>query len=608
MERRGTLLVEDILTRTDRLVPYVAANDKTPVTDGWIQVYEGHGRAVTDIVGRLDIQVKTLTRATGARPTNLRMQRTQLQAVRQNGTVLLFVVFVRRDGSYVGRPQHKVLSPYVVDNLLSGGARGSVAIPLDELPETSNRIEALVDFALETQKQKLYLGSGAGILENASTIFIRSLANIDLGEPLTLSADEGTHIIEVELSNGERFPLNGMLRITPSSYVDHPVDLTVSCGGMEYDDLLVRQVERGIHLVTLSEGLSLTLRFSESATLDSFGINLTLAGDLATRLRDIDFALTVHAHSSLTLNGEVFEFDASDAQPTDALIRAKKNLVVVRELVEALGARSELVDVAEITPEQEDRLRYLHASLVRGIDLQAEAGEAARVEEQIGRWRVPLMVLPGVEEGTWRYSDPFAPDNRGLFQVYSTDEAGSAIAVDATVYETVKQAQMSSVLNLHLDALVGAYDALEDRAAMSYYGTQTVLSLLHAADESDIRRDELLEAARDLNGHLEQAQPGSVANALNRLQISCRVHGQLSSDERAEIRSLRRRVVQEQEPGWVVSEAGCAILLGLDDDVQDCLTRMSAKEREDLAGFPIWALATMDAVDERSTAPVPAAR
>lgn len=598
MERRGTLLIEDILTRTTRLVPYVAANDKTPVTDGWIQVYQSGSRAVTDIVGRLDIQVKTLTRASGPMPTNLRMGRKQLQAVRQNGTILLFVVFVRRDGEYVGPAQYRILSPYVVDTLLDGGARGSVAIPLDQLPDTSQEIEALVDFALETQKQKLYLGSGAGILEQITTIFIRSLANIDFEEPLSLSTDEGAHIIEVELSSGERFPLNGLFEITPSSYLDHPVDLTVSCGEVEYSDPTMRQTGRGSHLLMLSEGLSLTLRFDESATLDSFGFELTPAGNLATRLRDIEFALAIHTTSEVTLNGEVFEFDAAMVPSTAALERLWKNLNMVRELVETLGANAELIDVDEITSEQEDRIRYLHASLVRGIGLRADDGKPARVEEHIGRWRIPLMVVRGDEEETWNYADPFAPANRGAFKLYTADEAGSVIEVDATVYETVKRAQMSSTLNLHPSSIVAAYDALEDPGATSFYGTQTLLNLLHAADEGGIRRDELLRAAQAMNAYLLQKEPASVANALNRMQILHRVHGYLTDDERAEVRSLRRQVVQEQEPGWVVYEAGCAILLGLADDLEDCVGRMSEKERQDLKSYPIWALSTAaDAMD-----------
>lgn len=100
------LAIEQRLLDCPHLDSYLSANDKTPLTDGFFIRYSGLGRRKEDITGRLDVQVKARTVRTRTAPTSYSMKRRDITAVRNHGTVLLFVAYLRADGSYLGSPKY----------------------------------------------------------------------------------------------------------------------------------------------------------------------------------------------------------------------------------------------------------------------------------------------------------------------------------------------------------------------------------------------------------------------------------------------------------------------------------------------------------------------
>jgi hypothetical protein len=244
-----------------------------------------------------------------------------------------------------------------------------------------------------------------------------------------------------------------------------------------------------------------------------------------------------------------------------------------------------------VTDEQDEKLQYLYGSLIEKIPLTAPDARASRVEEWIGPWKLSLMVMPHDSGEGWKYVDPFVLENRGLFKLYSTDEEGNVVDVEATVYDTLQREDLPQTLNLNLGAIAEAYEAIRDVASVTHLANRCVLRLVHAADDSELRRGEFLEAASRLNDWLVEREGPSVPNTLNHLQISARQRGGLSEEQRSTVRQLRRELVRAQTDGADMNEAGCAILLGEKEELEDCLSRLTEALREELAGYPIWTLA-----------------
>lgn len=594
VEKRATSAIEQQLSVCPRLVSYIDSNDKTPITDGFIVVYRGLGRKNEDITGRLDVQVKGRTTTSRIAPTTFSMTRSELAAIRHHGTLLLFVVFLRPDGSYLGSPKFAMLQPFLIDMLLDQAPkkRKSALINLRDLPTETAQIERIVDVSVHSQGQRMFTGAEYGVLERSTRLTIHSTKGVDLSTPVLFSPETGDFVIEVETPEGVTVPLSGVLEVFPGTYLERETDLTVSCGGVAYRNPRVQQIAEGRHKLTLSPGLSIELQFDEeSERLESSSVNLSLVDNLADRVRDIDFFLNLSSLGSITFNEATYGFDLNAHQPLNDLQALRAGLGELVELRGVLHADPALVSLADIDEKQAQQLHYLHASLIRKVGLSA-AGDAkpVHVYEKIGSWRLSLLVLPGSEPDSWRYLDPFDPDNRHQFKIYRTDDGESVTEVRGTAYDGVTQQDFPSILNLNLGKVVDAYRVIAELPDTSVLANRCVLNLIHAADRCAARRTEFLDAAQNLNDWLTETEGATSTNLLNHWQTRARRPEGLTANERDEIRALRREILATSGETSALHETGCAILLGDREDVANCVGQLAQDEREALEGYPIWNL------------------
>lgn len=591
VEKRATSAIEQRLSVCQHLVSYIASNDKTPITDGFIDVYSGLRRRNEDITGRLDVQVKGRTVAAKVAPTADSMSRAELTTLRKHGTVLLFVVFMRGDGVYAGNPKYAILSPFLIDMVLERTPRKqkSAMVPLKDLPETPSEIEGIVGIGVLSQRQRLFEQFNGALLEDGASITIHATKQFSLGEPLTVSSEHGDYVVELNTATGLVVPMPGVLKFFPGSYREREIAMTVRCGVAEYSRVRVRQVDPFSHELRLSDGISMQLRF-ENERLQTSSIRLALVDNLAARIKDVDFFMNLASERSIELNGEAYSFDLTDTQDTDGLRAVRKNLGQLAALLEKLHVDPALVSLGDIDRAQHERLRYLFASLVENKPLQTDEGTPGHTFEKLGAWQLSLLLLPADKPGGWRYVDPFDPENRRQFRLFWTDDSGERTELRGTTYDAITREDIPKILNLHLDTLVDAYRTIAELPDTPALATQCVLKRIHAADSEPRRRDEFLRAAEALNGWLLEGAPTSVPYILNRFQIYARRPSGLTGPERDELRAMRREIVDGQESAAALYETGCAILLGDQDDIRECAGRLTDKEREDLKGYPIWSL------------------
>lgn len=596
VEILATSAVQQLLGRCEHLVPYIDSNDKTPITDGFIDVYKGIDRRSENITARLPVQVKGLTAHIRTPPTTFAMTRAELSTVRTHGTVLLFVVFVRSDGSYFGEPKYAILAPYSIDMWVGQTPRRqkSVAVPLKDVPASSSEIESIVHIAVLSQRQRMFEAVSGPVLDGGASITIHSAKPFSLEGPMTFSPEHGDFVVEVNTTTGITVPLSGVLELRPGSYVEHQRDMTVRCGEIEYQGATLRQVDARSWEVKPSAGITMSLVF-EDERLKTSSIVLTQVDNLADRVKDIDFFLRLADLGSISINGGQYTFEMSQSQNPSDLRAVRNNLGRLIELLEKLHVDARLIAMSEIDSEQYERLRYLYASVVQNRSLSADDGRTAYVFERLGPWQLSMFVLPADAPGMWKYVDPFAPENRHQFKLYSVDDHGQREEITGTVYDGVKQVDLPRVLNLHLDALVDAYRTIAELPETGFLANQFVLKLIRAADDEPRRREELLDAAASLNDWLIEEEPDSIPNTLNRFQIRARRSQGLTATELSAIRALRREIISSAASTAAVHEIGCAILLGDPADIHDCSGRLTEKELEDLQAYPIWNLVSAPA-------------
>lgn len=593
VEKRGTIAIDGIVSLCPHLVAYISTNDKTPLVDGFIMIYKGLGRRKTDIVGQVDLQIKTQTVKQKLAPASFRMQRSDLATLRQFGTVILFYVAVRPDGSYIGRPKYAILSPYTIGGYLSEMRKSaaSFAVPLRELPEDVAEIESIVAIAHRSKNQTVDVGSGHELLKRSTSISISSARDLNFDEPVLISYKTGDFVIEVETPEGSMLPLPGEIQVLPASYTERPLEATLRSGDVVVTNATIRQTDPTHHEMRISDGLALTFVVVDGHPRKG-SVTITLVDNLAQRVRDIDFYLALASGEPLHINEDElrYSFDVLHRHDDLRALRARTDKLL--QLFDRLHVDPALIDMSKITDEQHRQLRLLYGAMFEGKEVKAADGGSgsAMVYIEVGPWRLILLLMPDQSTGVREPLDPFAPDSRGRFRLYSMDESGQPVPAEATVYDVLKPEELPRILNLNLPALVDAYRTVSTAPNLGWLANRTILRLIQAADTGEARRSEFLSAALALNDWFEDEQGPSDHGILNRYQIIKRQEGGLSPEHKREIRNLRREILATRAAGGAMYEAGCAILLEDEEDLADCLSRLSEQERQDLAGYPIWTL------------------
>lgn len=593
VEKRATLAVEDVLSRCSHLVGFIDSNDKTPIADGFIQIYRGLSRKNEETIGRVDVQIKGRTVRQKLAPGSFPMTRTDLETARRHGTILFLVVFVHPDGSYIGGPKYAILAPYTVAGYLIEMKRNarSFSVPLRELPTDLAEVESIVHIAYRTKAQSHFPGSGRGILERSTEITISSARDLDFTEPVVISARTGDFVVEVKTPDGLVVPLAAEIQIFPASYSETAFAATVRCGPSAYTSATTRQVGPDKFELKLSDGLTLTHTF-EDGRLQSCSASLHLVPNLVERIRDIDFFLAMADGSPLYLDdNELVSENISKGDQEDLkAVHARLGRLV--RLLEFLHVDCRLIDVDAIDEYQRKQLGYLDGALFKGHRVKAEDTEAtaALVSSEIGQWRLYMLLLPHPDGAGGGAVDPFDPANRGRFRLYRTDESGNPVEANATVYDMLDREDLPRVLNLNLRSVVEAYELIAAEPSANWLANRTMLRLIHAADDCEPRRGEFLDAADALNDWIASREDPSARTTLNRYQVKARRPGGLTDDDRTAIRAVRRALLRSDTEEAIVGEAGCAILLGETEELADCLARLPQETQDELRGYPIWSL------------------
>ncbi|MBD8535568.1 hypothetical protein [Plantibacter sp. CFBP 13570] len=587
VEKRGTIAVEDRLSLCPHLASYIDTRDTTPLTDGFIQVYNSLSHSNADTAGRLDVQVKGRTASGKLAPTSFPMSRTDLEAFRRHGTVLLFVAHVWPNGSWHGGLKYAILAPFTVGMFLSEMKKRakSFSVPLQDLPEDPQAIESIVGIALKTQKQSFFLDSAID-LEGSRSFTINSARELNLDEPQVISSRTGDFAIEVENQDGVILPLNGEIHIFPASYTERPLGSSVRCGDTTYDTPTIRQTDASHYELKLSSGLHLTHSMGDGAS-HAGTTSLNLVANLAERVKDIDLFLALASGEPFFVNDQEFTLKMNKPQKHAELRSVRARLEDLLDLFDRLHVDPALIDLDDITDAQHATLRELGGAMRSEWGLSIE--KTAHVNVEVGSWRLVVLLIRDEKTGAALPLSLFDPNSRDQFKLYRSDESGQSVEARATIYDAYADQDLSMILNLNLSSVVDAYQSISDVENVAWMANRFVLQLIHSADQSSARRQEFLDAADALNGWLAESDSEAVHTALNRFQIQARRPSGLSADHRASIRALRRQILRTHDAS-PMQEAGCAILLGDADDVQDCLGRLSQREREELESYPIWSL------------------
>lgn len=591
MEMMGVATIKLLVGACPRLRPVIDDNDKTPFTDGHIDVYSGTSRKNEDHVGRVTVQVKGRVASRKKKRTqSFSIDRSALRMFQQNGGALYFVV--SRDPKTGDRtPYHAILNPFKIEALFDQvpESQKSISVSLSVLPDAPDEIERIVHLALKGQAQNPSLGVDPILFEKMQSINIFTAQDLDWSAPVELTPGEVDFMLEMTTSSGSVVPLSGAFKVVPSDYLAHDAESAVSAGEVTYDHVLVRRVDADSVEVILDEGLALVM--SQDSNRKAFDVNFTPQSNFAVRLKALEFFTGIVDHGKISVNERTYNLSyGPGGHPKRRVTELRQHLDYLRDLRDLfthLGVEGGRIELDDVDDEQAQGLLNLHRAFIQGKELTNKNGKASRGILTVGHWALMVLVVPGGSPSSWRFVDPFHPDTQQLFRLSTVLDDHESVFV--TVYDVIEKEQLPRILNLRLDSVVAAYEALVDFDHTLSLANLFVLDLISAADACPPRKDEFLRGARVLNEWIITREGKEPIHLINRWQIEWRI-GPLAQGEQDAIRDLKRNMVSTRPKHAGQIELACALLLEDAGEVSYLAGRLPGEQLEKMKEWPIWRL------------------
>lgn len=586
--------LQQIIGECPHLTPYIDQKDRTPLTDGHIDINaeKGQPRNAT-ISGRAQVQVKGRSVGQGQTPkTSYQLDQATLRGYLKIGGLLLLVV--DSVGTGPGSKKHvhyATLTPLHIDSILKDKPNQNYySVHLKPLPQDSEGVEAVIRYVALAHNQNPEAIATSGVWERAAGVQISASHHLDPSKPIQLDATEHDFSVKVTTQDGaQAFSKMNELLLLPEAYVGQPLGKPVSSGSVTFNAPIWRQVDDDTIALDLSETLSL---YIDRPGHEGQGgrINCEMNNSFDKHLKDIKFATSVVDNNGVYVGDRFFGWQL-ESSPDDTELRKRcRHLECIAELFWHIGARTDLLDLSAIEDSRHRQLRNLHSALVEqeGLVLDGHRQSGA-ILQPVGEWSLGLMVFQGAGGKGARVYDLMSPDLQHLFYAQDEDGEGSN-RFPVTAYEVVKEyGDFSRMLNLGLDRIVDIYSPFAEYDHTNNMANRTVLALIDAADQAPTRLEEFLAAAQNLNAWLASQCGEDSASAINRLQIEHR-RRQLTPEERATLRRLFEQAIQGEGDQAELTAFSCSVLLGNMESAGDHFERVSPEWQEELQEWPIYTL------------------
>ena len=595
--------VEQLLARCPGLEPQIQSSDRTPFTDGHIDLHSSSPSSNSNLLGRVPVQVKGTRRDKGSRGrTSIRL--VDLRAYAEMRGCLYLVADIDSKGA-VTKLWYVLLSPFRLANLLRGAGENQEKITLGTkpFPEDCHNISALLHAAVQAKHQDPDLTVKLSDLPDVTALTIVAAQELPRDRPFRLSGDDDFTLF-VDSAFG-RVALPGELEMVPHGCFPSARAVAFSAGPITYAEATFVSLAPGKLRATLSDGLVWT--FTRSSERISASLEFRTSDPIGARIKEVRFFLALVDGDDLLVNGERLVPEIGNVDEPPGLRDHLCHLLEIEALLLSLNIDPDLVLYSDIAADDLIQLDQLKHHLVADTARRGSDSPTGKVRFQLGK-RSLLLLLYKSETTESTYVDPFSPNVHDGWCIQYGDGAEATVQA-ATAYELLSTpAEIANTLNLHLESAPQKYEEIwKDDGETGNLATGTVMRLLLAADADPERREEFLRGATRLNDWLLTKDPMEIAYLLNKFQI-IRRQRPLTSAEQSDVRDIRRRALRTGGELSALQEAGCELLLGDHAAFKEIFHDLADEHQALFKTWPFWKLASGTATPPELEDAAPGAR
>lgn len=577
----ATSYLKEAIATTDRLSPFINEGDKEPSWDGHIYLYS-NARKKKAGVKKIPVQVKGAVKDSHPEKITFRMGLDDIDNYLRDGGVILFVVYISKDGKHK-RIYYESLLPIKIRVLKSQNA-GKKTIPVECKPfptDPEKMVSICMNYYEDMQKQRSF-----ALRELKS---IEELEKEGVLEGLTMSV--------LTFGHQKDDMRSVLLQSTPYLYAkikgsDAPQPLEMIPMGIHIPEEVKHNISVGgktyyssARRITSAERVEYCIgqSFRIIGEGQKFSFNYTLTQNLVDAITDIEFIIAFIEHGELQINDITLPAAVANAGWADRVPVLREQLEYYKKVKAVLDALK--IDPHIIIQKTTDADVRNTERLYRGI-VQGKAVENLKTD---------IPIAARMDYYGKKLILAFAKvDDAGTYNVYDFNSAPVWFAYNdgkkqlfTSRYDILDADNYLDFANIDLDRLVESYQELSEYKHIFGCANQTVLKLLSAYDKSDDARADLLQCAYSLASWLveldiPEEDLSITVRKINLWQTLKRM-GKLTEDDQIEIFQFADDTSQEE-----VVRVGAYMILDNMIAAKAHFSKIPEEQKSLLRDYPIF--------------------
>ena len=582
IEKLATSAVEESISLTDVLDPFLNDGDKEPSWDGNVYIYTDK-RKTKKGIKKVPVQIKGELRKKlpPKKPPKYLISLVDLENWLNDGGIILFVVLIDEDGD--GKAiYYNDLLPVKIRHLIKfSRGKKKKSVSLKKFPDDNlQKVSVFLNFYDHMQKQTSYARAPLFSVEELEKKGV--LENVSFSVT-TYGKKKSEYDIETAfLQNDFYMYANIKGSSIPQPLPDIPIDLhiikevqgdIVVGGQIFYHSFRRVRSAQGSHLL-IGKSIVFKIFPDENKAFLSY----KQKGTLNDYIRDTECLIAILENGEISINKSRFPFCNLEKVNVK---KYKHNLSFykdVKKMLNLLGVRKEL-ECDEISEQEENILRNFTNALVYGKSIRLKDCTNTML---YGRFKIANLILliwaDRNEDNSYRIQSYFNDQRIALFDSNDTKMKNPH---PITHYVLLKKKDFIEASNIDYTLIREGLQRNGTSSLVTEQITLFILEMLSAYDEKQEKDEELLETAEKYSDWLieNSEKPGDMM-LLNRLQIIKRKRD-FEQKEIAELQDMRK--VNKE----LFVRCAANLLLGKLEYAQDCFDEMDLHEKERFMGFPI---------------------
>lgn len=578
VEDKGLRILKEYFEDCDRIDTYLADNDKEPLWDGHIYLYNNSEQKADQIYGRIPSQVKSLSKTCNKDEISYRIKRSNLNSFKRDGGILYFVVLINNE------PGHQIyyapLTPVLIKkHLRAPGDKSEVSVKFKLLTDNKQTItEELFQLYFDIKKQtssadmpiveiEEYFNSGG---KREFTVFAKSPNEItDVFEhvqhhPLYMYATDENKNIKFAIGDGP-------ITIHPGLNINEDVKVN----GVPYFHgcTVSRSDEETVILI----GNYFTYRMREKQNDTVVHFNFGPESNFR-KITYLSFFLAALKYEEFSIGNVKIPFKGIDTSKINLNnIRTELRILNdVRSLFKALHIKED-IDLSKLNNDEIRNLNSLYQGIVLKEPLSLVEGAHKNIRLVIGPLTIYLSFTP---DGTGKYyvSDYFSNEDIFCRLTYKGED------ICTSRYCLLDVGHFAEAANFHAERIIESYQGPVSKSKnAAELANLDMLRMILAYDKTGGKKVELLDAAETLNNWFIKTDlfGDSELNEINKYQI-IRRRRNYTEEEKDHIIEISEKAIAEDR------KAACMLLLGNQSLAEHHFRKMDSTAQEFFKTMPIF--------------------